>query len=152
MLKYIAAILFTNAIGIIGSIFTADKIDTWYQTLEKPFSQPPNWLFGPVWVLLYTCLGIVLVRLWQAQKNKYRKKALGWFIVQMVLNALWTPIFFGAEAIGIGFGIISLLIVSIGMTMYYLYRLDRVSCYLLVPYLLWVVYATLLNGAIWWLN
>lgn len=152
MLKYFLAILFTNAIGIIGSAFTADQIDTWYQTLEKPYFQPPNWVFGPVWVLLYTFLGIVLVRLWQAKKDTQRNKALLWFGIQLLFNALWTPVFFGAEAIGTALVIIVLLLISIVVTMWYTWRADRVSFYLMVPYLLWILFATFLNASIWWLN
>ncbi|MCU0917648.1 MAG: tryptophan-rich sensory protein [Planctomycetes bacterium] len=142
------------AAGFIGS-FTAmgDGFTVWYSTIEKPGFTPPNWVFGPVWTILYLLMGVAAFLVWQkGVQLRAVRIALGWFLVQLVLNALWTPVFFGLHQIGWAFAVIVLLWVAIVVVMYCFSRISQTGAVLLVPYLLWVSFATILNGAIWWLN
>ena len=139
--------------GILGSVFTASQIQSWYLTvLIRPSFSPPNWLFGPVWTILYALMGISLFLVWELKKSQERKKALGVFFLQLALNALWTPIFFGLHATGVAFAVILTMWCAIIWNIILFYRLKKVAAYLLVPYLLWVSFASVLNGAIWILN
>jgi len=142
------------AAGLIGSFATmGEGFNSWYSTIEKPAFTPPNWVFGPVWTILYLLMGIAAFLVWQkgAQLRMVRI-ALGWFLAQLVLNALWTPVFFGLHQIGWAFAVIVLLWAAIVVTMYCFSRVSKTGAVLLVPYLLWVSFATVPNGAIWWLN
>jgi translocator protein len=142
------------AAGLIGS-FTAmgQGFSSWYATIDKPSFTPPNWVFGPVWTILYLLMGVAAFLVWQKGWQLRRVRiALGWFLVQLILNALWTPVFFGLHQIGWALVVIVLLWTVIGVTMYCFSRVSKTGVILLVPYLLWVSFATVLNGAIWWLN
>jgi tryptophan-rich sensory protein len=98
LLKYILAIVVCLSVGAVGSIFTISSIPTWYATLAKPSFSPPNYLFGPVWTLLYILMGIAVAIIWQkGLKTKKVRNAVYLFGVQLALNAIWTPIFFGAK-------------------------------------------------------
>src|SRR3989338_3979244 len=110
-LRLSAAIALCQAAGLIGSVFTISQVGTWYSTLIQPSFAPPNWLFGPVWTTLYTLMGIALFLVWSAPNGKanHRRRALVTFWVQLILNAIWTPIFFGLHAVGAGFAVIILL-------------------------------------------
>lgn len=139
--------------GLIGTLATKDAIPNWYAGLIKPVLNPPSWLFGPVWTLLYTLMGIALYLV--IRKHWYRKEvkvAVYVFAVQLFLNAFWSPVFFGAKETGIALVIISLMWVSIVATIIAFYKVRKSAAYLLVPYLLWVSFATYLNFAIWRLN
>lgn len=151
-MTYLVAIILTTMIGIMSGRTTSSKIETWYATLQKPVWQPPNWLFGPVWTVLYTLMGIALARLWLAPAGRMRTIALILFAVQLVLNALWSPVFFNLEQLGWALVVIVLLVVAIGALMIVSYRVDPIATYLLIPYLVWVLFATALNGSIWQLN
>lgn len=153
ILYLIGFIALCEAVGIAGSVFTSDQIETWYRAvLVLPSFTPPNWLFGPVWTTLYALMGYALYTLWYAQKNAARTHALTAFWIQLALNAIWTPVFFGAHALGLAFLIIILMFAAILATMILGYRVKPVVAWLLLPYLLWVGFASTLNGAIWWLN
>lgn len=153
ILRCIGAILLCESAGILGSVFTASQIQSWYLTvLIRPSFSPPNWLFGPVWTILYALMGISLFLVWELKKSQERKKALGVFFLQLALNALWTPIFFGLHATGVAFAVILTMWCAIIWNIILFYRLKKVAAYLLVPYLLWVSFASVLNGAIWILN
>lgn len=151
-LRYLIAILLCEAAGGIGSLFTMDKISTWYVTLEKPFFSPPNWLFGPVWTTLYALMGIALVMIWDSKRGKKRDHALAWFGTQLVLNAVWTPVFFGAERLDVGFFVIVAMLAAIVGTIISFKKISETAAWLLVPYLAWVSFATTLNFALWRLN
>jgi translocator protein len=145
-LKLSACVLLCEAVGTGGAFFTRAAIPEWYATLARPSIAPPNWIFGPVWTLLYLLMGIVLYRLWTRPSGEPEKAcALRWFFIQLALNAIWTPVFFGLKALWPAFGVIVLLLVSIAMTIRALSRPDRLSAGLLWPYLLWVCFATVLN-------
>jgi translocator protein len=146
-------ILLSQAAGSLGTIFTIPAIPTWYADLIKPFFSPPNWLFGPVWIMLYTLMGISAYLVWR--KHQFDKKArVFWelFAAQLVLNALWTPLFFGAKWLGVSFFEILALWYFIMRTIKEAGKLDLYSAYILYPYLAWVSFAAVLNFALWILN
>lgn len=140
-------------VGIVGALATATGESSWFQTLAKPWFNPPGWLFGPVWTLLYALMGIAAFLVWRAGTDRRDVRvALGLFVAQLVLNGIWTPVFFGAESIvGGAFVIVSLLVV-LALAIRAFFRVSRVAGWLLVPYIMWVSFATALNLSIWWLN
>jgi benzodiazapine receptor len=142
------------AAGLIGSFATmGEGFNMWYSAIEKPGFTPPNWIFGPVWTILYLLMGVAAFLVWQKGVQFRRVRiALGWFLVQLILNALWTPVFFGLHQIGWAFVVIVLLWAAIVVAMCCFSRVSKTAAVLLVPYLLWVSFATVLNGAIWRLN
>jgi translocator protein len=134
--------------GAFGSQF---QPGAWYAALEKPPWNPPSWVFGPVWTVLYILMGVAAWLVW----DRYRgaaKVALGLFVVQVIFNALWSYFFFGAQAPGLAFGWIVLLWVLIVATLVLFWRARTVAGVLLLPYLAWVSFATVLNFALWQLN
>ena len=141
------------AAGAIGSIFTRSAISTWYATLEKPPFTPPNWLFAPVWTLLYILMGIAAFLVWRkGLENRGVRIALIVFLIQLVLNALWSVVFFGLESPLYGLIVISVLWIAILVTIIKFFRISRVASVLMWPYLLWVTFAAVLNSSIWLLN
>lgn len=142
-LKLFTSILICLGVGFLGSMATTPKIQSWYSTLEKPFFSPPNWLFGPVWTILYLLMGVSLYIVWM-KKKKLTDKVFNWFWIQLFLNSLWSWVFFGWENPGLALVVIVALWRSIvKMRKNFKYQL---------PYLAWVSFATLLNAAVWWLN
>lgn len=151
--KIIISVIGCELVGFLGTPFTFSAIPTWYATLNKPFFAPPNWIFGPVWTLLYFLMGVSFFLIWrQGWKKKKLVIARNYFLAQLGLNFIWTPIFFGLRAPLFGLLVIVALWVLILLTMKKFYPLSRIACYLLIPYLLWVSFATLLNAAIVVLN
>ena len=151
--KLIVSIVGCELVGLLGTPFTISSIPTWYATLAKPLFAPPNWIFGPVWTLLYLLMGVSFYLIWrQDEKKKKVKTARNYFLVQLALNFIWSPIFFGLRAPLLGFIVIVAMWVLIVMTMKKFYPLSKWAAYLLVPYLLWVSFATILNAAIVVLN
>ncbi len=151
-LLLVACIFLCLSAGFIGSYFTMSQISSWYSTLQKPIWTPPNWLFGPVWTLLYIMMG---VSLWlvvpQAGRRGYLW-ALSFFAAQLALNTMWSIIFFGWHQTGWAFVEIVALWIAILATIVSFWPISRVAALLLVPYLVWVSYASALNFAIWSLN
>ncbi len=146
-LKIVICIIIVELLGGAGGYFTLSSIKTWYVALEKPPGNPPNWIFGPVWTTLYALIGISLALVWhRAAPGQIKTSAIAWFVMQMVLNLAWTPIFFGAHQINAALIVIAGMWISIAVTIYYFRKADRVAALLLVPYLLWVSYATYLNA------
>ena len=135
--------------GIAGRV-TATSVATWYPTLAKPWFTPPGWLFGPVWSVLYAMMALAAWLVWR--RAGWRSPALGMFFVQLALNLAWSVLFFGLQLIGAALAEILLLLALIAATTWAFWRIDRRAGLLFVPYLLWVGYASLLNGAIWLLN
>ena len=151
--KLIISIVICQLAGIIGSIFTMGSVETWYVTIAKPAFNPPNWIFGPVWVTLYTLMGIAAFLIWKEDiKNKAVKNALTIFALQLIVNILWSIVFFGAHSIMGGLIIIIILFILIIVTIKSFYKVSKTAGNLLIPYLLWVGFATALNFAIWQLN
>ena len=146
------SILVAHAAGIIGSVATSSSLSTWYQTLALPSWNPPNWLFGPVWLTLYTLMGIAAYMIWLEKKSSKRDEALVLYGSQLVLNTIWSLLFFGAQNPGLAFGEIIILLGLIILTTRSFFRLNRTAGWLMVPYIAWVSFATILNGTIWYLN
>ncbi len=139
--------------GIIGSFFTAPAIPTWYAGLVKPTFNPPGWIFGPVWTLLYFMMGVALFLVIKDGLTPQRVRvAAGVFIVQLVLNGLWSYIFFGLRSPGWALSDITALWLSIVLCIVLFLRISRAAGILLLPYLAWVTFAAVLNSAIWRLN
>ena len=151
--KFLISVVGCQLVGILGTPFTISAIPSWYVTLNKPFFAPPNWIFGPVWTLLYFLMGISFYLIWkQGWKKKKVRTAGKYFLAQLGLNFIWSPIFFGLRAPLLGLIVIVTMWVLIVMTMEKFYPLSKWATYLLVPYLLWVSFATLLNASIVFLN
>ena len=136
-------------VSIIGGLFTASSVSTWYVELIKPSFNPPNWIFGPVWIILYLLMGISLYLIWT---KKYNKPAFFIFGIQLVLNLFWSILFFGMKSPLYAFIEIIFLWFAIIITIIYFYRINKLSAYLLIPYLLWVSFAAILNLSILILN
>lgn len=139
--------------GIIGSIFTASTIQTWYVNLVKPSISPPNWVFGPIWTILYAFMGIAAFIVWKKglHRNDVRI-ALCIFIVQLVLNVLWSVIFFGYQNPGGAFIEIIFLWLAVLVTTILFFNISKLSAWFLIPYIAWVSFAVYLNYLIWMLN
>ena len=133
--------------GLLIGFLTAPG--PWYEALAKPSFNPPNWLFGPVWTVLYVLIAIAGWRLWQRERPGAAMK-LWW--LQLVLNFLWSPVFFGLEQIGLALLIILALLATILAFLAAAWNLDRVSAWLFVPYAAWVAFASLLNASLWLSN
>ncbi|HUL36089.1 MAG TPA: TspO/MBR family protein [Thermodesulfobacteriota bacterium] len=152
ILKLVASVILCQIVGFLGSLFTTPAIPTWYATLKKPFFTPPNWIFTPVWVSLFILMGISLFFIWQRQGQPQFKKALILFFVQLVLNVLWSVAFFGLRSPLLGLVDIVLLWIAILFTILHFLRISKFSGVLLLPYLMWVSFAALLNFSLWILN
>jgi len=151
--KLIISIVGCELVGLISTPLTISAIPTWYASLTKPAFSPPNWIFGPVWTLLYFLMGISFYLIWkQGLKNKKVKSAAKLFLAQLALNFVWSPIFFGLQAPLLALITIIALWVLIVITIKKFYPLSKPAFYLLIPYLLWVSFATALNTAIVVLN
>jgi tryptophan-rich sensory protein len=147
------AVLLCLAVGNIGTIYTVPNISTWYATLNRPPFSPPNWLFGPAWTLLYILMGIAIYLIIKQGLDKKEVQAASLiFLIQLVLNAIWTPIFFGLHQTLLAFIVIVFLWLAIIWTMIRFYPISKLACWLLLPYLMWVTFASTLNFSFWWLN
>lgn len=156
MKKFIAPVLFIVAsqlAGFVGSFFTVTNVGSWYETVNKPSFNPPNWIFGPVWITLYFLMGIAAYLVWKHwSANKDAKTATIFFFVHLVFNALWSLLFFGLQNPKLAFFEIIVLWLMILTLIKIYYGINKVAAYLLVPYLLWVSFASILNFYIWRLN
>ena len=153
-LKIIYCVAICLAVGYLSSNVTQSSIKTWYPTIEKPIFNPPNWVFAPVWIMLFIMMGIAAGMVWnKLESNKELvKKGLLFFTVQLLLNALWSYLFFGLNNILLALIEIILLWLIIYETYYIFKQVDKKAGYLLIPYLAWVGFATILTGTIYWLN
>ena len=153
MKKLIFCIFICLFAGFIGSFFTSPAIPTWYATLQKPSFAPPNWVFFPVWTSLFIMMGISLFLVWQkGWEDRKVKTAIYIFAVQLVLNVLWSVAFFGFRSPLLGLMEIIILWIAILATTLSFMNVSRTAAYLLVPYILWVSFAAILNFSIWALN
>jgi translocator protein len=145
------AILICLLAGFIGSIFTMSSIMSWYSRLEKPYFNPPNYVFGPVWTVLYILMGIALYLVW-AKKDADKQAANIAFFTQLTLNVIWSILFFGMQSPLFAFLEIILLWTAIVATIVEFYRISKAAAVLMMPYLLWVSFAAVLNLSIYLLN
>ena len=151
--KLIISIVVCQCAGIIGSIFTASAIPTWYATLNKPVFTPPNWLFAPAWITLYLLMAIAAFLIWRRGLHiKPVRIALILFLIQLIINVIWSVVFFGLQSILSGLIVIVTLWIMILFTIIQFYKVSIAAGSLMIPYILWVTFATCLNAGIYMLN
>jgi tryptophan-rich sensory protein len=149
----IFALVLCFAAAALGSVFTTSSITTWYATLDKPVFSPPNWIFGPVWTVLYICMAIALWLVWNT-KTKKKEKPTGekYFYIQLILNSLWSIVFFGLHNPFLAFAEIIVLWIMIYLTIKNFLSVSRTAGWLLIPYITWVSFASILNLSVAILN
>lgn len=145
------ALLLTFTAAGLGGLVTAPAVRGWYRTLDFPPFQPPSWVFGPVWTVLYVLMAVAAWRVWRGRSEGSRRALIAWG-GQLLLNALWSPAFFGLQSPLLGLVVMVLLWPAIVLTLAFFARLDRPAAWMLAPYLAWVSFAFVLNASIWWLN
>ncbi len=154
IIKIVLIVVICLVVGYFSGIVTRSAITTWYPTLIKPSFNPPNWVFAPVWTLLYIMMGVAAGLVWNRIdfEKETVKKALQFFTIQLGLNALWSYLFFGLKNPMLAGLEIIILWLMVYETYIQFAKINKISGYLFIPYLLWVSFATVLNGSIWWLN
>ncbi len=153
ILILIISIAIPQVVGFIGSIVTIPAISSWYKTLNKPVFNPPNAVFGPVWTILFLLMGISLYLIWiKDLKSKKVKEGMNVFMIQLGLNLLWSIIFFGFHYLFLAFVDIVVLWGLILITILKFSKISKPAAYLLIPYLLWVSFAAILNFSILIIN
>jgi benzodiazapine receptor len=153
LLKLIVSLITCQLAGFIGSLFTSPAIPTWYASLKKPSFNPPNWVFSPVWITLFVLMGISLFLIWRKTlEDKKVRIAILFFAVQLVLNVCWSVIFFGLKSPFFAFIEIIFLWIAILLTILKSYKVSKTAGVLLIPYILWVSFAAVLNFFLWNLN
>ncbi len=154
--KILISVLICLGLGLISGLMTISEIEGWYSGLNKPSFNPPNWLFGPAWTTLYTLMGISFALVWNKLDEKGFKlfdlRGVSFFLIQFVLNLAWSSIFFSWHKIGLALIEILVLWVFILLTIIHFYRFHKVAGILLIPYILWVSFATVLTASIYYLN
>ncbi|RFC53459.1 TspO/MBR family protein [Brumimicrobium aurantiacum] len=157
--KIVICSLACLGLGTLSGLSSMSGFEDWYEQLEKPFFTPPNWLFGPAWTILYILMGGSLAIIWQMVAvvrypifRKFAKRGIVIFIIHFLFNLAWTPVFFKYHLINLALVIIFIILAFIIILIRHFFRLDRLSAFLLIPYLLWVTFATALNLAIVVLN
>ncbi|NIM27423.1 MAG: tryptophan-rich sensory protein [Gammaproteobacteria bacterium] len=148
----IVFIVICLGVSALGGLVTATSVGGWYQGLEKPPFNPPDWVFAPVWTTLYVLMAIAAWRVWRRAGFERGAGALAVFAVQLALNLAWSFVFFGLQRIDLALVEIVILLVAIIATAAMFWRIDRLAGMLLVPYALWVAFATALNASLWQLN
>lgn len=147
------AVVVCEGVGAVAGMATRSSVATWYPTLARPAFAPPDWVFAPVWIVLYAMMGFAA---WLVARQGWRRppvrRALGWFAAQLALNGAWSFAFFGARSPGGGLIVILLLLGALLVTTRRFFSVRRLAGWALVPYVAWVAYAAALNGAFWWLN
>lgn len=139
-------------VGGTAGFYTVSEIGSWYSTLQKPWFNPPNWIFGPVWTTLYIVMGYSCWRIWNTPAGKARRNALIVYGIQLFLNFWWSILFFHFQQIGLALIEIGLLWISLIVMIVQFYKLDKPAGLLQIPYILWVSFASLLTAAIYTLN
>ncbi|MBN1622461.1 MAG: tryptophan-rich sensory protein [Endomicrobiales bacterium] len=146
ILKLSLSLLICHSAGFIGSIFTRSSVSTWYKTINKPSFTPPSWIFAPVWLTLYTLMGVSFFIIWEkGWQNNNVRNALIVFTIHLIVNALWSFAFFGMRSPIFGLMVILVLVILILYAMYLFYPISKLSFYLLIPYILWTTFAAFLN-------
>jgi tryptophan-rich sensory protein len=147
-------IAIVEVIQFLSSSLVWLAVTTWYPDLVKPFFNPPNWLFAPVWTILYLLIALSGWMVWKEREGKERAVdlALTVYGIQLVLNAVWSYLFFGSRLLGLAFGEMIILWMAIAANIYFFKKISKRAAYLLIPYLLWVSFAALLNFSVWQLN
>lgn len=153
IIKFIISVFICEMAGFLGSFFTAPAIPVWYAQIQKPFFNPPSWLFAPAWALLFFLMGISLYLIWvKSSEGKNIRTAVFAFLIQFILNILWSFAFFGLRSPISGFIVIIFLWFAILFTILKFYSISKESAYTLIPYIIWVTFAAILNFSILVLN
>lgn len=154
IIRIVLVVMTCLVVGYLSGKVTQESITTWYPTLVKPVFNPPNWLFAPVWTILYIMMGVAGGLIWNYVETDREtvKKAFLFFIIQLGLNAMWSYLFFGLHNPLLALIEIVLLWLMIFETYSQFKKIDKIAGMLLIPYLAWVAFATMLNASIWWLN
>lgn len=142
----------TAAVYVVSGIVTATSVGGWYQRLNKPSFNPPDWLFGPAWTVLFVMMAVAGWMAWRRSWNHQRRVVIFAFSVQLGLNFLWSVLFFGLQLVGVALIEVVLLLASIIWTIYVFWPIDKRAALLFTPYACWVSFAIVLNAAIWQLN
>lgn len=151
--KLIIAIAIPIAIGATAGLFTVTGVGSWYQTINKPSWNPPGWVFAPVWTTLYVMMGVSLYLVWKSGvSNNLKRTAIGLFAFQLVLNFFWSLIFFDQQQPGWALVEIIVMWFFILFTIFAFAKVNKTAAWLLVPYISWVSFATILNYTIWKMN
>ncbi len=150
--RLIQCILIPLLVGGISGYYTATSITNWFVTLNKPSFNPPNYLFGPVWTLLYILMGVSIYIALNKSKAENKNKIIFVFAFQLILNFIWSFIFFKYHNLGLAFIEIILMWFSIVYMIFIFYKTSKIAALVNIPYLVWVSFASVLNGAIWYLN
>lgn len=152
--KIAIALIVCLLVGYSASVVTRPSVETWYPTIVKPIFNPPNWIFMPMWTLLYILMAVAAGLVWDKikEQNEAVKKALAFFLIQLTLNAIWSYLFFGLKNPMLALIEIALLWLMIYETYLKFIKINKTAGYLLIPYLAWVAFAAILNASIWWLN
>ncbi|HQW92745.1 MAG TPA: tryptophan-rich sensory protein [Ferruginibacter sp.] len=152
-MKLFISILVPLLVGAVAGLFTSSGVNGWYAVANKPWFNPPNWIFAPVWTLLYIMMGIAFFLVWKASADKNVKQtAMILFSIQLILNFFWSFIFFKLQQPGWAFAEIILMWVMILLTILWFGKISAMAAWLLVPYICWVSFASVLNYSIWKLN
>lgn len=152
VVKLIISILIPLAVGFVGSFFTSSSVSTWYETIAKPSFNPPNFVFAPVWTILFILIGISFYLVWTKNFGKQKNKLIKIFSIQLFLNLIWSALFFGLQNPLLGLIDIILLETAIIFNIKIFYKVSKTASYLLIPYLIWVSFALILNLSIVILN
>jgi len=152
--KIVIALIVCLMVGYSASVVTRPSVETWYPTIIKPSFNPPNWIFMPMWTFLYILMAVTAGLVWDKikEQNEEVKKALGFFLIQLALNAIWSYLFFGLKNPMLALIEIALLFLMIYETYLKFIKINKIAGYLLIPYMAWVAFAGILNASIWWLN
>lgn len=150
--KFLVSLALPLCSGAIAGIYTAEAVPGWFETLNRPSFNPPNWIFGPVWTALYLIMGISLFLIWKQDSSKERSLAIFVFVLQLALNFCWSFIFFYFNMIGLALIEIILLWVCIMIMFVLFYKIKPMAAYINIPYLAWVTFATVLNAGYYLLN
>jgi tryptophan-rich sensory protein len=151
VLVLIAFLAISAAVALLGSLATIAQVDGWYADADRAPWSPPNWLFGPAWTVLYTLMSVAAWLVWRERHRVQVGPALGWYVGQLALNSVWTPVFFalypamGSAALWLAFAVIVVLDVAVVVTIGLFWRIRRAAALLLVPYLAWILFASTLN-------
>ena len=150
--KFIFALIIPQVAGLLGTTATIPNLDSWYKNLIKPDFNPPGWIFGPVWTVLFLLMGISFYLVWTREGGPNKLNAYVYFFLQLCANVLWSYLFFATRNPQLAFAEIILLLLLIVGNIFYFYKINKTAAYLLIPYVLWVCFAAVLNYFIAILN
>ena len=149
---YIISAAISLAVGTISGLLSMKGMQLYNATVLKPALTPPGWVFGLVWTILYTLMGISAARVWQTQDSPERSRGLNLYVAQLIVNFFWSLIFFNAQAFGFAVIWLLLLWVLVLLMILQFYKVERIAALLQIPYLIWLTFAAYLNIGVWYLN